>query len=442
MHLKNKKVFSTVTESDANINATTSLFPNAKNFPCSGHRLNASINDLFKIKKIIEKQGKYYIYTNINSTEVCKIEISGEDTIKMAKLNEVKDSLNDLLIKCRHLVGLFRHSEGLINRLAEKQEFLNSKFKGKLIQDFKTRWDTSYDMIESIYLNKDALISMSNESINKSIKSFIPNSDEFKFIEELCLLLRPLKQLTCILSVKSYISSSIIYPSIYNLVNTNLVSLNLKNKSVILLRDELVASIRKHFSYIFDDDFFLVTTFLDFRFKNLEFIEENSRFFHLERIKIYLSNFYCSRYENKSSIDLLNSENSNENLSQINNNNNNNNSSYFSVDGSESFLDNLIDKSVVTNPLIDLDQEIDNYLKERPAFDGELVKKFGPIIFYRNFHFKFPILTRISKTFFTVTATSVPAEILLSQNDLIQDQFKNRPDIDNLEMLTLIKYNC
>ena len=75
-----------------------------------------------------------------------------------------------------------------------------------------------FDMIDSILVNKDALISMSLERINEIIKQNIPNENEWLVLEELWELLEPLKELTTILSGSKYVTISLIYPAIYTLL--------------------------------------------------------------------------------------------------------------------------------------------------------------------------------------------------------------------------------
>ena len=55
----------------------------------------------------------------------------------------------------------FRHSEGLLRRLSEKQYEFHYEVKIKLVQDVSTRWNSTLDMVDLILSNKDALLSMS-----------------------------------------------------------------------------------------------------------------------------------------------------------------------------------------------------------------------------------------------------------------------------------------
>ncbi len=66
--------------------------------------------------------------------------------------------LEPIIAKCRKLVGKFKHSEGLCRKLKAKQERLSLEFRLKLVQDVSTRWNSTFDMLESILINKAPLI--------------------------------------------------------------------------------------------------------------------------------------------------------------------------------------------------------------------------------------------------------------------------------------------
>jgi hypothetical protein len=52
------------------------------------------------------------------------------------------------------LYGLFQHSEPLQNELKQLQKDLKQEYEIKLIQDCKTRWNFTHNMVESILLNE------------------------------------------------------------------------------------------------------------------------------------------------------------------------------------------------------------------------------------------------------------------------------------------------
>ena len=61
-------------------------------------------------------------------------DISENDTQAIEQVNSIKEEVNSIIQKCRHLVGSFKHNEGLVQRLKEKQIALNYETKIKLTQ--------------------------------------------------------------------------------------------------------------------------------------------------------------------------------------------------------------------------------------------------------------------------------------------------------------------
>jgi hypothetical protein len=102
-----------------------------KHVPCVGHVLNLVVSDLFK--------------SNENDKDAVKY-------------------VDELVAKCRKLVGSFRHSYKLSMRLLAKQKSLGMEFKTKLVQDVSTRWNSAFDMLDSIIKNYPALKSIVSDS--------------------------------------------------------------------------------------------------------------------------------------------------------------------------------------------------------------------------------------------------------------------------------------
>ena len=63
--------------------------------------------------------------------------------------------------------------------------------KIKLVQFVKTRWNSMYDMLDSILINKSALVAISLETDLLSPDQ-IPNENEFIILKEFCSILEPL----------------------------------------------------------------------------------------------------------------------------------------------------------------------------------------------------------------------------------------------------------
>ena len=366
---------------------------------------------------------------------------------EIVKMNRIKKTINNLISRCRHLVGSFKHGDQLNVKLQETQKTLNYETCNKLVQDVTHRWNSQYDMLDSICVNKDALKSMSLlPNISKSIENFVPEDSEFKTIDELCDLLKPLKDLTVLLSGSDY-SINFLYPTIYNLTNNVFPETSFNCIEIMNIRDELIKNLSGRFKYLFESDIFLAATFLDFQFKKFEFIKnEESRKIAIDKACVFLRNFYqdivLPKLQNKSpnsyssSSSNISSTNMSHNLNlnyesqpiasctsasnnqRVQNRSRNKDTSYL--------LNSIVDTIApsVRNNSDDFNDEIEEYKILRfkiPEKDLELSKELGPMYFYKNFQKQFPILTELAKAILCIPATSVPSECLFTRVGDIQN---------------------
>lgn len=485
--IQNKTV-AIVSDSCANIMNAIKIFDKIQSVPCAGHRLNLCVNDILnesKIKvKTINNIEQYSIKKFNNDGELKTIGISSEEKRRIEKLNDVKGQFAKMISKCRRLVGSFRHSEAMQIKLKEKQNFLKYQNKTKLVQDINTRWNSTFDMLDSVLKNKDAIKLLALEPENKAIKDSVPTDVEFDMLNELCDLLFPLKNLTVMLSGQKYCTISFLFPTIYKLINYDLNEINLSYIQCIALRDELLERLNGRFAYVFNNDLFIACTFMDFRMKNFEFVnnlEERKEL--LQKAKTKVIEFYTklqhlnfSQSPNGLSTEPVHL--SSTPVSSISTSSQNTNSLPRSSDSSQdsfrelsditnkstpkttnqtsrrkisrqAFQINFLDKNVrfikgTNDNFSSLNDEIQNYVEMAisiPAEDKNIVEELGPFYFFETHRKRFTILSKISRSLLSICATSVPSESLFSQAGLIQTDIRNRLNPKNLENLTILKEN-
>lgn len=106
-----------------------------------------------------------------------------------------RTQVNEILYKCSLMVGHFKHSPIAEQCLHLKQEQLNLP-KHKLIQSVKTRWNTTYYMIERLIEQREAISAVINDrkvTTKTQSHKLGTNEEEWEFLEQLKKLFHPLK---------------------------------------------------------------------------------------------------------------------------------------------------------------------------------------------------------------------------------------------------------
>ena len=109
-------------DSGANIKAASKLLEkDIIKLPCAAHRLNLVVGDIFKVKNIIKRKGNAFIY-DYNEDDCLRLLPIDENKVEeIESLNEIKEYVESIIKKCKHLVGSFNSFEQLNRRLKEKQ---------------------------------------------------------------------------------------------------------------------------------------------------------------------------------------------------------------------------------------------------------------------------------------------------------------------------------
>ena len=122
-------------------------------------------------------------------------------------------SVSRLLGRMRRVVTFFHSSSTATHILKEKQKALQLP-EHKLIQDVRTRWNSSFDMMNR-YLEQQPAIyaTFHHKDIKKNIKDIVTLSEtEVSEAEELVQILGPLKKITTILCSEHTPTISLVHP--------------------------------------------------------------------------------------------------------------------------------------------------------------------------------------------------------------------------------------
>jgi len=92
-----------------------------------------------------------------------------------------------------------------------------------LVQDVPTRWSSTYDMLQSIFVNRKAIVSTLLFSKHADL---LPTAEEWTIIESLITFLYPFKVGTNFFQTEQQVSISAIYPFLQRLKNNHTIELD------------------------------------------------------------------------------------------------------------------------------------------------------------------------------------------------------------------------
>lgn len=182
------------------------------------------------------------------------------------KIENVEEDHNkplfDLLNKCRTIVTHFKHSTKSSYTLIDMQKQMNLEML-KLKQDVRTRWNSTFYMLERLLKLKiplSATIRLLDSPPNNL------NSNEWLLVEDAVLLLKPFENITSILSGEAYPTLSSVIPLVLGL-RTAISKKKFKNGFRNFLKRKLMDVVEKRFGVYELNRTVAKATLLDPRFK-------------------------------------------------------------------------------------------------------------------------------------------------------------------------------
>lgn len=191
------------------------------------------------------------------------------------------DEIQSILTKSSKIVCHFKHSSIAMKALEKTQQQLN-KPKLTLLQYCKTRWNSSFLMLERLYLNRTPIMNvlsdrtMTASSIAQKLEI---SESEWSVIEKLLVLLKPLQALTTLLSGELESSASMVRPLIHKILTSHYEH--------ALEDDSMTERFKNTISYQLTTRFELtwkeivsarhIASFLDPRYKDMDYEPINAR---------------------------------------------------------------------------------------------------------------------------------------------------------------------
>ncbi|XP_068577816.1 E3 SUMO-protein ligase ZBED1-like [Cebidichthys violaceus] len=122
-------------------------------------------------------------------------------------------AFDDVLAKCRKVVGHFKHSPASAAEL-EHQQIEHGQKEESLIQDIPTRWNSTLDMIKSVRRNEQPLRDVLT---THNTKIAMPTTAEMDELQRLETLLEHCRFATELLGGEKYVSCSVVLPAFCHL---------------------------------------------------------------------------------------------------------------------------------------------------------------------------------------------------------------------------------
>jgi hypothetical protein len=177
-------------------------------------------------------------------------------TESMADIIPDQAMINSLLKKCRALVSMIKRSTILTNYFDEERKKAN--LKRNLCHDVKTRWNSTFHLIDSLLVLREVIerlfnakhqLSITQDKIQK-ISNLELKSDDWTLLSNLHQLLRPFFHATRALSGRSYPSIGFSY-YIYIRLKNFLQDHSKKDNSIMKRLKHLLL---KQLVHYFEDD--------------------------------------------------------------------------------------------------------------------------------------------------------------------------------------------
>lgn len=371
------KVVAVVTDSAANmVSAIQTTFGKDKHIPCFAHLINLVSENILTKKQ--------------------------PSKVKEQKDNTDDKHVSDLIEKVRTIVKWVKAS--VINSDEIRKLQINSGVAQgnvkKLILDVKTRWNSSFYMLER-FVDMSGIV---NEMLlNKPTAPPMVTAVEMLQIKEIILILKPLEFLTKETCAEQHVTISKVIPMMLCL-SRNLESINVEMDLVKHLKEQLQAEIHKRFGKIEFVSNMAIATILDPRFKNMYFTQPLAKSQALLAIKQMIKPIH--------NIDGQESQQPGRSNASINR------------DGNDfwSYHNTLTQQSIRQREESDsLKDELDLYLKTPLALLTS-----DPLEEWSKLKHAFPILYKVAMKYLTATATSVPSERLFSRAGNTITQSRNR----------------
>ncbi len=315
--------------------------------------------------------------------------------------------VQDILAKCRRLVGHFKHSQLASSRLKDIQTTLgipHHRFK----QDVITRWNSTLYMLQSIIAQKMALAAYNTE--NDDIPQL--SIHQLEIMDKVIIVLKPVEDIQSISSEAAAIS--IVIPFVKALKKS--LEDSGDDRGVQTMKKEMLSSLNRRFRDIESNETLTLVTLLDPCFKDKFFSSiverEDAKLLLIAKVDDILSNIEPPEIveppEKRPRTSVM------------------------------KYFDEILEESTSNSSSSPSSTSIvEQYLAEPTVH----YHKSNAFTWWANNSSRFSVLAEIALRYLTPPPTSVPSERLFSVAGDIYDEKRNRLAPERAEMLLFIKNN-
>ena len=321
--------------------------------------------------------------------------------------------------RCRSLVECFSRSWKKSRDLQEKQTQLGLK-NHKLIGAVSTRWGSTYEMIERILEQQQAIAAVLAE--DRKYWHKMPTESEFSTLEAVAAVLKPLSVLTDALSGDE-VTASALRPLLKHIVGTHLVQNDEDSVFVSEMKERIKCNLESRYKSACASQLIDKSTFMDPRFKVQYVHDKELTVAEIEaEMLTVLSRESSEDSQATDATDQLEPEPPRKKRK-----------------GLGAVLANIPKSNESTKEVSKQDKikkELQMYM-DQPCIDTDS----KPLKWWKLNSSFFPVMAKLAKKYLSIPATSVRSERVFSSGGYIVNNFRSRLLPEHVNLLVFLANN-
>lgn len=346
-------------------------------------------------------------------------------------------SVSDMVSVGKKIVGHFKHSSLACYKLRQIQEELKIPVK-QLVQDTPTRWNSTYYLLKRLDEQKRAVSVYCTEN---NFNNF--TSNQWSLLEATLRILTPFEEITRKLSANRSMISDVI--PLIRILERFLNKDSEMFFGIGTLKAELIKQMQEKFVNIEKNNYYLIATVLDPRYKISFF--NNAKVSNEELMSLLLNLIKSEVSLKENTPENTSPSPPSENIASTNKNTSTENETQNPSSDKETFsVWDCFNEFVATGggntpqKVVDVDSRIK---KELNMYLNETVidKDLDPITWWKNNKMIYPCLSALAAVYLCAPGTSVYSERAFSEAGNIYTDTRSRLLPENAEMILFLHHN-